>query len=128
MSKRILVVDDDVDYQVQLRTRLEGAGFEVESAEGIEAAHEACAARKPDLAIVDLMLDHLDDGFTLCYQLKKRDAALPIIMVSNVAKETGLDFDAATDEERSWIKADAFLHKPVRFETLEREIHRLMPV
>ena len=128
MTRRILVVDDDLDYQAQLRTRLEGAGFEVDSAEGIEEAREICAARPPDLAIVDLMLDHLDDGFTLCYQLKKQNAGLPIIMVSSVAKETGMDFDAATDEERSWIKADAFLHKPVRFETLQREIQRLMPV
>jgi len=128
MRKRILVVDDDLDYQMQLRTRLEGAGFEVETAEGPKEAHEAVAARPPDLAIVDLMLDHLDDGFTLCYQLKKRDAGLPIIMVSSVAKETGMDFDAATDEERSWIKADAFLHKPVRFETLHREIQRLIAV
>ncbi len=37
-----------------------------------------------------------------------------------------MDFDAATDEERSWIKADAMLAKPIRFEQLKREIDRLL--
>ena len=43
---------------------------------------------------------------------------MPVILVTAVASETGLDFDAATAEERGWIKADAVLDKPVRFEQL----------
>ena len=31
----------------------------------------------------------------------------------------------ATEEERSWIKADALLAKPIRFEQLKAEIDRL---
>ena len=46
--------------------------------------------------------------------------------VTGVASETGIDFDASTKEERSWIKADVVLDKPIRFEQLEREIHRLV--
>ena len=43
-------------------------------------------------------------------------------MVSSVTSRSGLEFDAITDGERAWIKADAFLAKPVRFEQLQREI------
>lgn len=47
--------------------------------------------------------------------------------MTSVTPETGLDFDAATEEERSWIKADVRLGKPVSFETVYREIQRLLP-
>jgi len=49
-----------------------------------------------------------------------------VIVVSGVESETGLEFDATTSEERSWIKADKFLAKPVRFEQLLGEIDRLL--
>ena len=40
--------------------------------------------------------------------------------------DTGVDFDLATRDERSWVQADAVLDKPVRFEQLQREIKRLL--
>ena len=126
MAKTILLVDDDPDYLAQMRMQLEAAGFKVISADGLAAAKELLAKQKPDLALVDLMLEEMDGGFALCYHIKKIDKAIPVLLVTAVASETGLDFDAATDEERSWVKADALLAKPVRFEQLQREIKRLL--
>ncbi len=57
--------------------------------------------------------------------MKKKYPGMPVVLVTAVTSETGLEFDAATDEERSWVKADALLAKPVRFEQLKREIERL---
>jgi hypothetical protein len=51
-------------------------------------------------------MENPDAGFTLCYHIRKQDASLPVILVTSVNSETGLDFDLATDEERSWIKID----------------------
>ena len=47
-------------------------------------------------------------------------------MVTGVASETGIAFAATTAEERRWIKADARVDKPIRFEQLLREIRRLL--
>ena len=79
------------------------------------------------MAIVDLMMENFDDGFRLCYKIKKADKNIPVILVTGVAGETGMDFDASTNEERSWIKADVVLDKPIRFEQLKREMDRLLP-
>lgn len=125
-NKTILLVDDDVDFLAQQKLMLEAAGFQVISAEGQRAAETLLQQRKPDLAIVDLMMEHLDGGFALCYHIKKLDAKIPVILVSAVTSETGLEFDATTNEERSWVKADVMLTKPVRFEQLKREIDRLL--
>lgn len=126
MSQTILVVEDDPDYQAQLGLHLGGAGFDVLTAQTCSTARELFAAKRPDLAIVDVMLENKDDGFILCYQFKKMDPSVPIIIVTSVTSETGIDFDVATPEERSWIKADALFHKPLRFEVLHGHIKRLM--
>ena len=122
--KTVLVVDDDIDFLTQLEINLKDAGFNVVTAEGQKQAEEYLTTNLPDLAIVDLMMEHPDGGFALSYHIKKKNPAIPVILVTAVTSETGLTFDASTDEERSWVKADAFLSKPIRFEQLLREIQK----
>jgi CheY-like chemotaxis protein len=126
MPQTILVVDDDVDFQNQMRILLEGDGYVVQTADTSRAAREAVAAARPDLVLVDVMIESPDAGFTLCYHIKKHDPTIPVLIVTGVAHETHIQFDAETDEERAWIKADGLLAKPVRFEQLQGEVHRLL--
>jgi CheY-like chemotaxis protein len=126
--RTVLLVDDDSDFLFQQRLQLETAGFHVLSAAGADDAERLLDQQRPDLAVVDVMMEHPDAGFTLCHHIRKRDPSIPVILVTSVNSESGLDFDAATGEERSWIKADAFLAKPIRFEQLKREIDRLLKV
>jgi DNA-binding response OmpR family regulator len=126
MAKRILVVDNDQAYVDQLRSELELMGMEVITAGDMSEASFICDKLRPDLAIMEIMLDYADGGFTLCHQIKKKDPTIPIMLVSNVAVRTGMTFNVSTQEERSWIKADSFLDKPVPFETIKKEIKRLL--
>ena len=75
---------------------------------------------------MDLMLEHYDTGFVVCYEIKKKRPSLPVIICSAVEQEVGLVFDTATEEERAWIKADAFLAKPIRYEQLLNRIKKLL--
>jgi len=124
-SKTILLVDDDIDFLTQIRLRLEAAGYDVMTAENESDAEAILSEKRPDLAIVDLMMDQTDGGFALSYHIKKKYPDTPVIIVTAVSSETGLEFDATTPEERSWIKAEALLDKPIRFEQLQKEIDRL---
>lgn len=123
---KVLLIDDDIDFLMQEKIQLEADGHEVTVAETTKEAEELLNKMSPDLVIVDLMIDEMDSGFTICHKVKKKDAKIPVIMVTAVTSETGLVFDAATDEEKSWVKADAVLAKPVRFEQLKREMQRLL--
>ncbi len=125
-KKTVLVVDDDVDLLTQVKLQLEAAGFAVVTAESAREADKILADLRPDLAIVDLMMENMDAGFTLSYHIKKKDASIPVIMVTAVTRETGLEFDISSQDERAWVKADAILDKPIRFEQLKREIERLV--
>jgi DNA-binding response OmpR family regulator len=126
VQKTILVVDDDFDFSQQQKLQLEAAGFNVLLADSQRRAEEMLSQTRPDAAVVDLMMEYKDSGFALCYHIKKKDSSIPVILVTAVTSETGLEFDAATEEERSWVKADAMLAKPLRFEQLLAELHQLL--
>lgn len=121
----VLLVDDNIDFLEQTRLELEAAGFAIVLAGGEEEALRIIPSAAFDVAVIDLMMEHDDSGFIVARRIKKKDPALPVIMVTAVASETGMIFDATTPEERSWVNADAVLDKPVRAEQLKREIARL---
>jgi DNA-binding NtrC family response regulator len=125
-GKTVLTVDDDMDVLEQLRMHLEAMGFTVIQAESQAEGEQILAERIPDLAIFDLMLENQDSGFVLSYKVKKKAPDVPVILITNVTTETGLHFDAVTEETRSWVKADIVLDKEIRYEQLKREIDRLM--
>ncbi len=53
---RVLVVDDEQQILRALRTSLRAAGYEVDTADTVEAALAAAAMRPPEAVILDLVL------------------------------------------------------------------------
>jgi CheY-like chemotaxis protein len=125
-GKTVLVVDDDADILDQQKLILGSAGFRVVTCESRREAEEYIAGERPDISIVDLMMETSDAGFVLCHHLKKKYPDAPLIVFTSTVAETGVEFDAVTKEERSWIKADVLLHKPARPEQILREVNRLL--
>ncbi len=125
-DKTILIVDDDSDYLFQMKTALQAMGFHVVTAETQQQAESLAETMRPDLAILDLMMERQDTGFILCHKLKALYPDLPIIIASAVTAETGMHFDVISKEERDWIKADLFLDKGIRTDQLQKEINKLL--
>lgn len=128
LKKTILIVDDDIDYLAQLEMQVRGLGYDVITAESQKEGEKVVAANKPDLAIVDLMMENKDSGFILCYKMKKLHPDMPVIIASAVTAETGMNFTVETENDRQWIKADKFLEKGIRPDQLEREINKLLKI
>jgi CheY-like chemotaxis protein len=124
--KNALVVDDDEDFVIQQKAALERLGYAVVTAHSRAEALERMEQTRPDVAVVDLMMDEMDGGFVLAHQIKRKFPQTPVILVTAVTGATGLQFapDGGAGHHR-WVKADALLAKPVRFEQLQREIERL---
>ncbi len=125
-AKRIIVVDDDADYVLQTKMRLEGAGYEVTTADSRASARELVEIGGFDLAVIDLMMEEMDAGFMLAHEMKKKHPDMPIIMITSVTAETGIYFNTQDSGANSWIKADLVLAKPVRPEQLLEQIARLL--
>lgn len=126
-KKTILLVDDDADYLFQTRMHLQKFGFDVIVAESQKECEELLKTiKKPDLVILDLMMENEDSGFVLSYKIKKQYPGLPIIIATAVTSETRFSFNLNTEEERQWIKADRYLDKGIRPDQLNREINDLL--
>jgi two-component system, OmpR family, response regulator len=127
-KKKILIVDDDLDYLFQTRLNVESFGFDVVTAENEQEAEEIISKMKPDLAILDLMMEKEDSGFILCYKMKKVYPDMPIIVATAVAFETGISFNLNSEADRKWIKADLYLEKGIRADQLHKEINKLLKI
>jgi DNA-binding response OmpR family regulator len=125
-GRTVLLVDDDPDFLESTGMFLSSLGFEVTRAASVSEGSERFGESRPDLAVLDLMLDEPDGGFVLCHLIKKQAPEVPVLVCSAVKSETGMDFGASSEAERRWVKADAWLPKPIRFEELSREVARLM--
>ena len=83
MPRTVLVVDDERDTNDILASLVQARGFEpIQVFTGAEAL-KAVAKQKPDLILLDLMLEDIS-GFELCDRLKRaRETNLiPIVMVT----------------------------------------------
>ncbi len=122
----ILVADDDPDYLFQTVFNLKKAGYNTMAVESQAEAESVIAKFKPNLAIFDLMMESDDSGFILCYKMKRKHPDVPVILATAVSRETGLSFSIASDQEKSWIRADRYLEKGIRPEELDQEIMKLL--
>ena len=125
-NKKILIVDDDPDYLYVMENQVSRMGYEVISAGSEKEGMQILEELKPDLAIIDLMMENADSGFVLSKNIKNRYPDFPVILATGVSSETGLVFGVDEDEDRKWIKADRYLEKGIRPEQLKAEIHRLI--
>jgi CheY-like chemotaxis protein len=121
-----LVVDDDQDFVDQQVSNLQTLGFEVLTAGGQSAARDILAQRQPDVAVVDLMMENPDAGFTLCYHLKQLYPETPVILVTSASSITGYDLESMHEGQWQWVHADAVFSKPMRLGQLRRELDRLL--
>lgn len=123
-----MIVDDDVDTLNQMKFHVENFGYDTIIAESQKDGEKIIETEKPDLAILDLMMENKDSGFILCYKIKKKYPDVPVIIATAVTAETGMVFGLDTEEERNWIKADQYLEKGIRPDQLQREINKLLKI
>lgn len=106
---RILVVDDEPQIVRALRTSLQGAGYDVETAATAEEALAKAAMRPPEGVILDLVLPD-GSGTDVCRELR-RWSDVPVLVLSAVGDEQ--QKVAALD-----AGADDYLTKPFGVEEL----------
>ncbi|HEM49570.1 MAG TPA: response regulator [Caldithrix sp.] len=117
-TKKILIIDDDIDLVEAMRLTLESAGFEVIDAQDGKKGLEKITSGSPDLIILDVMMGTQDEGFHVAYQIKNNPdtSDIPVIMVTAVGQETGFSFDKEKDED--FLPVNEFLEKPIDPDTL----------
>jgi len=115
-SKKILIVDDEVDLVETVRFPLEMEGYHVLVSYNGEDALNQARKETPDLILLDLMLPKLD-GYKVCRLLKFDDRYkhIPILMLTAKTQEK----DKALGMETG---ANEYITKPFEMDDLLKKV------
>ncbi len=127
-TPKILIVDDDPDFIDIGKLSLEGQGYRVLSASSGRQGWEMVEKETPDLVILDLMMEDLDAGMTLSKRIKghPRYQNIPILMLTSISRETGMDFTPRTEEDLRKLNVDDFHSKPIKVKLLREKVAKLL--
>ena len=123
---KILLVDNDVDFIDLNKAVLENSGFDVAVAYAGREVMDKVKFEQPDLIVLDLMMEKHYTGFGVAKALKADPLYkdIPILMLTAVLGETGMDF--CQDLDGYWMKTDAYANKPLSPEELIKKIVELL--
>ena len=128
-AAKILIIDDDEDYRASTRALLEGEGYEVTEAcngpDGLAAARR----NRPDLIVLDVMMDSLNEGYSVNQALKQlpeyRDVGkIPVLMASSVDMDPAGLYGWIGDA--SPITPDAYMTKPLEIPAFLARVRELL--
>ena len=125
--KKILIIDDDIDIVEAMKIVLESKGYGVVPAYNPEEGLDKLKQENPDLIILDVMMDGGNEGFDFARKIKEVEEYknIPILMLTAIKGETGLDFKGEAGNE-TWLPVDAFCDKPLKPEELIMKIEELI--
>jgi two-component system alkaline phosphatase synthesis response regulator PhoP len=126
-NAKILIVDDDLDFTVSLQAVLENQQYNVVTAANKIEGMEKVRIEKPDLVILDVMMDTTQEGFEMSRELRKDPEFkdLPILMLTSIDSKTGVKFKSAAGDKYT-IPVDVYIDKPVEPHILLAEIRKLL--
>jgi len=118
MSAEILIIDDNSDIRFILDELIKEAGYKTRLAANFNQALSEIDKKLPDVAIIDVKLDKGDnDGIQLLDHIKKKNADIPVIMISGHA-----NIEMAINSLKSG--AFEFIQKPFDKERLLNFVNR----
>jgi DNA-binding NtrC family response regulator len=113
MGQMILHVDDDPDIRHAVATILAGEGYEVMSFTTVKDALRAVANRRPDLILLDVMVEEQDSGLAAYDILAEKYPTIPSVILTSLGEMIMPYF--VDRKEMVWI-----LEKPI---VAERLVH-----
>ena len=122
--KKVLLVDDDTDFLEMHTAVLEHRGYLVITAQSSKECMEKLDETKPDIVILDVMMEQFDSGFKASENIKQKYKDLPVMLLTSIGAQTNLDF-SSSDDVLQVSGADVLLDKPVSPKVLIDEIERL---
>ena len=113
-AKSIVIIDDDPEICDAMNEILTQDGYRVFTALDTRKGHQLFVDTRPDLLILDIMMETMDEGLNFATEVKRNDGAfgVPILIVSaRPPVENG--YGRTLDEFLDLIHADIFMEKPI---------------
>ena len=85
-KKKILLVDDEIDFLDMMRLRLEANGYSVITASEGGEALEKFGKEKPAAVLLDILMPGMD-GIDVLKKMRREDPKIPIFMITAFSNE-----------------------------------------
>ena len=108
----ILCIDDDPNFLESITSVLEEAGYLLETASSAEEALKRYDSVRPDMVLLDIMMEEIDTGLNLVKEIKALGDPSPICLLSGLGQELQRNVD------QSSLGVVGTLQKPVPPDTL----------
>lgn len=107
MSKKILIIEDDISIVTLLKRRLNNLGFDVIYSNDGYRGLKLAQTENPDLIILDVLLPKMN-GFKVCRLLKfdEKFRHIPIIMLTSREAKNHLQLGQASGADEYVFKSD----------------------
>ena len=124
-SRSVLIIDDDADFKRAVGGLMTASGFAVITASNGREGLELAKSARPDLILIDVMMDERTEGFFTLQQIRRFPALrdTPVIVVSSIYTDQP---SFRVNPEAGWLPASLFLPKPVDPVRLLEESARLI--
>lgn len=117
----IAIIDDDPDIVEASSLVLKSRGHEVISASNPDDGFKIVSEKKPQLIILDVMMDEPDDGFFLAQKFKRNKIVTPILMYTSVSKTIGFEYGSG-----DMVPVEDFVEKPISPDLLIEKVEKLL--
>jgi CheY-like chemotaxis protein len=119
----VLLVDDDDVFVAAIVAVLQ-TRYDVRTASNGTEALASVEDRRPDLIVLDVMMDYMSEGFDVAQKLRTdpETKSIPLIMLTGVEKM----YDYRMQMDESWVSCDRYLEKPIEPDTLLSEVESLI--
>jgi DNA-binding response OmpR family regulator len=123
---KILIIEDDDDFVLALRTVFEAQGFETEQAATAEEGIDQVLRVQPDAVILDVMLPGGHEGFEVALALREQHGLkdLPIVILTSLHQKQQVPYRFAPDE--TYLPVDVFLDKSTDLEQVAETVKELL--
>ena len=129
MLAKVLVIDDDSDFRTAVRSLLESHGYSVLEASSGRDGLRMVVQHKPDVILLDIMMESTVEGYGVTHSLKYRDEYaeyrnIPILMVSSIEETPDQRFPMSPEVDL--IRPDEYLVKPLDIKQLLRLLEKTL--
>lgn len=118
---KIVIIDDDPDILDVSKIVLSSKGYSIYTAQNPDDGYKLIKDQKPDLIILDVMMNEPDDGFFLAQKLRREKIETPIIMYTSVSKALGFEFGKS-----EIVPVDEYIEKPISPDELIAKVEKLL--
>jgi DNA-binding response OmpR family regulator len=128
MERKILIIDDNVDFADSIKIILESANYKVDVANSVDEADKKLKDNVPDMIVLDVIMQKGAEGIIFSRKLKKdsRLNKVPVIMLTSMTKQTGFKFVEKDPRNPVFLPVDEFLEKPVAPGVLLDKVKKLL--